>query len=1482
MPSSGYSLRQGEPFFILSDQSFSSTEKAAVRVELPSSSQYDDGGLDVQVYRVPNALEFLKKQKNLHRPRVAGQYAGEGLSNTLSYWWDNQTKRTRRSWQRILSNDVRTQGTTQIPATQYGEQMNQLPRFENPLQFKPLPGMELTGRFRYPVNKAAPVQPPKGVKLDGSSSEWLSPQGGNFMVPVGKLKPGLYLVEAALGGHRANTLLFVSDTVGIVKNAGQQMLVWTTSRQTGKPVANTTVMWTDGAGVLQSGKTGGDGVANLQKASPEHSFVLGQDAAGGVFVAESDYYDSEIYNAKLYAVTDRPLYRPGDEVKIKFMGRVFKNARTSTPLASGELRVQAFDPNGTQLWGQTVKLGANGADTRFRLPKDATPGGYDLRFSLGDDQYGAAFRVADYIKPHFDINLAFNKPSYKAGEAISGRIELRYPDGKPVKDADLTLNVRAQAATLVDGELQYAGLFPVQLEQQELKSDKNGNIALSLPPAKNPSRYVLTLLASDGAAYRVKVTRELLVERGVNPWKLTTARHFTQPGESAVFDYQPLGQGGGEPVQWEITRLESQAKTQGKLTSGSRSVPIQFSSPGSYTVSLRDANGNLLAATSHWVAGEGLVASAGSIEIVLDKDKYEVGETAEALITFPEAVSEALLTLERDQVESHALLSAGANWVAMEKLSARQWKARIKVRDEFAPNMTFSVLFAKGNDYVFQNAGLVVAQPQVAVALNTAKTSYAPGETVTLDLQTTLAGKPVPAQVALSVVDEMIYVLQPEIAPSVVDFFYHPRRNSVRTAASLSFISYDMARSYLPGAQTSRPRAERAVKVLERPRREEEDTALWAPSIQTDSAGKARITFRVPDSLTRWRMTARAMTTEGVVGQRTAYLLSEKALYVKWTGPQRFRADDKPTASLVVFNQTGANREAELRMAGATVQTLTLKPGANYLTQPITPGAGGPLNLQLVAGNAVVDQLTVNLRTEGMAWRSPRHFMFPMLARVPEYNLSLPADSRNIRLSLSGPGASQFSRVVDELIDYPYGCVEQTSSRLIPLAMAVQGLQGTPEADRLRDLLSAQRLRLVKLAGGDGVFGWWGNPADESAFLSAYAYFADFYAARSLGISLPADHAAPLLEIYKKNASKEPLFQRALTVWWLQTMGQPTDTLIKGLAESWSRQAPAKPVVIADTDSPVLAAPDSLQSQQMSTLLIGHLHGLRKLPMPANLAKGVKDAQLALQTNPNPFVQALLARSLNLKASPAILDSVSSTMPTLERAMTLVWWQQTNGGLPAAKPVVAKLGPGWQEMVTESGNREWRWVGAGVPNRVSFSQPPSDGGSVIVRYDSTATETTKLPADVWRTLYRLVPTGKEALQFRLVEVKPGTALRTDQLYLDEVGVATKGKQRMRYGLLEIPLPPGGEVENSSWGVTLVGLDGDKQPQPLEVKAYEGNALGYQVPIARLEGAEVSRQLLRFGSRGRFVLPAARFWRMYEPSLKAFEDVPATGRVLTVE
>jgi len=1485
-----YTTFKGEPFFLLSDASYGSADEARVRLEVPGRDMgrinlEAYSGADIVLYRVPEPMAFLKKQRNLHRIQVEGNYQGEGLANTLSFLWDSWWKQSRLAWRKLFSSDARRSVTKEQPKLATNDAIRRPTVFANHPQYKPIKGMEMVDSFRYPIWHAAPIAPPKGVKLDGSSSEFTTPGAGNVMIPLGKRKPGLYLVEAIIGEHRATTLVFVSDTMAVTKVSSNQMLVWTARRDNSAAVAGANVAWTDGTGVLQSATTGADGVASMERGSPEHTYVLGEDRAGGVFVSENFYYDSEIYNTKIYAVTDRPLYRPGDEVNVKFLGREFMSARLSQAAAAAPIGLTVFDPNGTPLLTQTLQLsGETGADTRFRLPEQATAGGYELRFSYKDGVYGAAFRVAEYVKPHFEINVQPSKPEFKTGEAVKGSIALRYPDGKPVKNAKMTLSLRSQQNSMVDGELRYSGLFPVALKTEEVASDGSGNVDFSLPPAADPSRYILTVLATDGAAYRVKATRELMIERSSTTYQLKPSRQFSDPGQAVHFDLVSDGAGAVRPVRWEMVQLEKQAKTSGAFDPAAKGWDVTFPASGSYQLSLRDERGNLLAAASHWVSGDGVQATPGSIEIVLDRVRYRPGDTAEALITFSDKVDQALLTLERDKVEQYGLMAGGADWYKAQRVGPKQWRVRIPVKEEHGPNMTFSVAYTRNGDFVFENAGLQVIEPRIALQFKTDKEVYQPGDKVTLDVKATLDGKPLSTLVALGVVDEMIYVLQPEIAPEIGDFFYHPRRNNVRTTASLSFISYDMAQGRSSGAPARHNYNERGVKVLERPRRDNVDTAYWAPSLKTDADGNARISFTMPDALTRWRITGRAMDGQGRVGQRTGYLRSDKSFYAKWTAPDWMRAGDAPRATVAVFNQTGAAQALDVTLSGGAqpkTEKLNARPGVNYVEFPLA-AVNGSLRLELRQNGKLVDALDTTMQALPAAWLSPRTVALPL--NGAETALKLPADARNIRVSFAQGAASHFARIADDLIDYPYGCVEQTSSRLIPLTLALQSLpaDATSLRERLQATLTAQRLRLVAMAGPNAVFGWWGNTTAGSALMTGYAYYADWYASRALRIELPPEHWNNLLGVYSEQGLKDAPIDRALVLWMAHDIGLPTKTLAAGLVDDMAAATlSGKPHPQGDTSSLLLGAGDDRDAQAMALGLMSVVASQNGVALPPALQQQVAAAWGVLRGSRAPVAQALLMLAGELPAAQAdaVLASVRSDMPTLDRAMTLLWVQKKLGGASFGKaPVVALDGP-WQKLESRSGQPVWRWTDTkALPDqlRLAAASAAVPAGSVaVVQYESRATEAATLPVAVERRILRM-KSGKDGYTTELV--KPGEALSTGELYLDEITLKPAGGAKHRFGLLEVALPPGAMVESTTWGMVMAGAE----PAPLERARHTERRDGYAVPIDALEDTVTVRHLLRFAQKGSYVLPPTRFYRMYQPEQKAFEGGGKTQRTLKVE
>jgi uncharacterized protein YfaS (alpha-2-macroglobulin family) len=179
----------------------------------------------------------------------------------------------------------------------------------------------------------------------------------------------------------------------------------------------------------------------------------------------------------------------------------------------------------------------------------------------------------------------------------------------------------------------------------------------------------------------------------------------------------------------------------------------------------------------------------------------------------------------------------------------------------------------------------------------------------------------------------------------------------------------------------------------------------------------------------------------------------------------------------------------------------------------------------------------------------------------------------------------------------------------------------------------------------------------------------------------------------------------------------------------------------------------------------------------------------------------------------------------------------------------------------------------GRPAALSLPTPPPAGTVAVVQYTSAEAQAPELNVRVERQLNRLVKAPKtdqesEGSGWTAQIVAENEPLSTDELYLDDVAVTAAGKPQ-RYGLLEVALPPGAVVESTTWGINLPG-DKDKLVG-LERARHQNTSFGYAVPVDPIAGTQHVRHLLRFGEKGTFHVPRARFYRMYLPEAKAFED-----------
>ncbi|HDC1789070.1 TPA: alpha-2-macroglobulin family protein [Salmonella enterica] len=1482
LPSSGYQS-VGDTFFLLADSSFTSQEVAKVRLEAPgrdmrrfNTEEY--GGVDIRLYKITEPMAFLRKQKNLHRITLAANYQGEGLSNTLSWLWDNWYGKSRRVMQSAFSGTVRKQVTDVLPELRVGNAILAPTVYDRQPQFAPLKQFPLLKQFRYPLWDAKPVQPPAEVSMEGASSEFTRTTPGNAYIPLGKLKPGLYLVEALLGSYRATTMVFVSDSVVMSKIAHNEAFAWVADKNAGHAVANATVLWSDGMGVLSSGVTQSDGALRLSHVAPERSYLFGQDAQGGVFVSENFYYDSEIYDTKVYIYTDRPLYRPGDNVEIKILARDYKNARDSVAPAAGKMKLTVIDANGMPVQAMDLVMDPRtGADTSFRLAKTATAGGYEIQLQYGESLYSSAFRVASYLKPPFEVSMLLNKSNYHAGEPVSGTIELHYPDGRPVANAHVSLNLYSQQLSMVGNELQYQGKFPVSLQSSDFTSNEQGQVALNLPAAEKPSRYLLTVSASDGEAFRVKASKEILIERDAAHYQIQAAQQFSMVNQSVLFHYRSREASAVKPASYEWLRLEDQYVESAPLpASSSDSFSVTFRQPGTYNLMLKSESGMILGAISHSVSGNDVHSTIGTVDIVLDQPRYQPGDVAKALITFPEPVSEALLTLERDNVEASALLSKGADWLSLTRISDTQYLASIPVKGNFAPNLTFSVLYTRHGQYSFQNAGISVAIPKIDVTVRTDKMRYQPGDIVNVTVATTVQGKPVSAHVTAGVVDEMIYALQPEIAPTIEQFFNHPRRNNVRTSSSLSFISYDQALSGMPGTPGRANYSARSVKVLERARRENVDTAAWEPTLTTNAQGVTTFSFRMPDSLTRWRLTARAQNDAGLVGETKQYITSDKPVYLKWSGPRLFRRGDKPTLGVFIFNQQATHQQVELyaNYAGNELhQNVTLRQGANYVALPTTPLENGIWEGEIRQNGKTLDALSVNVQLVDENWSEATNAAIAL--SEGENPLYLPPTASHISLRFTNTPRALYQSILDNLLDEPYGGVLNTASRLLPLGVAWPQLQKGDAQDvaGLRAAIQNNRLRLIQMAGPGARFTWWGEDGEGDAFITAYAYYADWYASQALGLTLPDDHWSRMLELYSQQADSMPLLQRALVLTFADDMHLPVLTLAQGVEASFAQDINIDEMNIPATDSLVMAEPSSALGDAVARVLIYQLLQQHGHQLDAHEQLMLQKSQTLIDTSEQPFAQAALLRKAtsNGEQIQTLLRRIAPNQPGLERALSLVWLSGAlKNSAPVSGPVVQSAN--WRRQTDLDGTPYWQWQGAGVPDSVTVSGVDDAADALVtltLPQGEPAPGNKVAKVEIHHQLLRLVPEDEE-LTFHLEPVNDGN-VTSDALYLDRVTLTATGDAPLAWGEAQVPLPPGADIESTTWGIKIrQGHQAEDETVSLTKENHESGVLHYMIPVKSLQGERTFSHLVRFSQKGTFTLPPIRYQQTYAPQNVVYE------------
>lgn len=210
--------------------------------------------------------------------------------------------------------------------------------------------------------------------------------------------------------------------------------------------------------------------AQLKRSDEGVRLVVRVDHDGDWRLLTRDY--SSPPEVRLAMSTDRPLYQPGQAIRMRAMGVAPDNG---APVA-GPLRWEVRDPRGNLVLKEQGALGPDGvAHIDMPLATRCLQGDYALKVFYGDIQAQTSVAVRPFRLPRFKVKVLVDKARVSPGEPVAGRVEALYTYGDPVADAEVTLEIdharqtgrsevaRVEGRTDKDGVLRFAWSAPSDL-----------------------------------------------------------------------------------------------------------------------------------------------------------------------------------------------------------------------------------------------------------------------------------------------------------------------------------------------------------------------------------------------------------------------------------------------------------------------------------------------------------------------------------------------------------------------------------------------------------------------------------------------------------------------------------------------------------------------------------------------------------------------------------------------------------------------------------------------------------------------------------------------------------------------------------------------------------------------------------------------------------------------------------------------------------
>lgn len=856
---------------------------------------------------------------------------------------------------------------------------------------------------------------------------------------------------------------------------------------------------------------------------------------------------------RVHLFTDRGVYRPGHDVWVKGIVREENGVGKEAVATNLPLHVRLTTSEGSESSVQTVQTNQFGSfAVRFPIPVSAGLGYWGVQAEGESLLETTSIRVAEYEPVEFEVVARGSAASVVNGETARWSTSAHYLFGAPLAGDQLRYDLSYQTTSFTparsEGFVTNDAAYWADIESSTASAGSlaSGNAALDargkhelevpleVPNPPGPLLVRFDAEVSDVSRRAVAASTSAVLHPaqyyvGLEQLEraLVTAPHRFTPRVTAI---TPDGRRLAErPVELQLLRRRWTNVRQ-RTNDGYRQIHqwvdervdrctvTTRQTPHGCSLGLTESGYYILRATSTdaqqrptssslslYALGEGRISWRDDsvthhVQLQADKARYRVGETANILIQSPFASAHALITVERAGVLEHRVVTLQGSSPTID----------VPITEAHGSNVYVSVHLIRPNragaelaEHELYRIGYVqlevdTAERELLVELSSPERELEPGQQATVDVAVRdHRGRPARAEVTFFAVDEGVLQLTDYQLPDPSRVFTQPRPLRVVTLESRA----DLARLFTPkdlrlhdkGTEGGGGGDARSNFV---------QTAHFAPNLVTDADGRARVSFKLGDNLTTYRLMAVAVTDDDRYGSASDRLTASKPLMARPALPRFVRAGDEFEAALVVstreFEGTEVDVQLEmqgLELTGAAQKRLRVSStGTQEVRFPLRAPTAGTAKLRFTArasSGGHMDRVELSRTIHSPA-------VVETVAAYGEVETAegqrlgalerVRPDVGGLEIALATTRLVGLDASLEALTEYPYSCTEQLASRLLPqiplreLALAFDlrsETSPTPDSRLIRRLLERQQ--------GSGGFGFWSESPRPDPWVSAYA-----------------------------------------------------------------------------------------------------------------------------------------------------------------------------------------------------------------------------------------------------------------------------------------------------------------------------------------------------------------------------------------------------------